>query len=281
MYTFIGDLKREVDKKLKQTLSSDLNILKKSLEATSIYSDAFKRLKEFISGYTFKDEAEEIHFFKEIKPQFFYRLIYYRKVYHIEMDRPYGIESQRQYLIDEIKSINRYNSKRSDFVHYYRSGSTHLDSLFYVRGHAATAVYLETFHYERDPLFSTNCDFMVACILANELLLSYLTEQLDFLDQSPMDRLLPRVRITWQASKADLNEQIFAWSGKKVFGDIPQTQLFNYIQRVFNIELDTNISRTFEDLRIRNKRTPFLDELKESLIKQMDRSRKRWKSIDK
>ncbi len=93
MYTFIGDLKREVDKKLKQTLSSDLNILKKSLEATSIYSDAFKRLKEFISGYTFKDEAEEIHFFKEIKPQFFYRLIYYRKVYHIEMDRPYGIES--------------------------------------------------------------------------------------------------------------------------------------------------------------------------------------------
>ncbi len=122
---------------------------------------------------------------------------------------------------------------------------------------------------------------MVACILANELLLSYLTEQLDFLDQTPMDRSLPRVRITWQASKADLNEQIFAWSGKKVFGDIPQTQLFNYIQRVFNIEPDTNISRTFEDLRIRNKRTPFLDELKESLIKQMDRSCKRRKSIDK
>ena len=65
MYTFIGDLKREVDKKLKQTLSSDLNILKKSLEATSIYSDAFKRLKELISGYTFKDEAEEIHFLKK------------------------------------------------------------------------------------------------------------------------------------------------------------------------------------------------------------------------
>ncbi len=281
MYTFIGNLKKDVDKKLKKTLSADLNLLKKSLEATSIYSDAFKRLKEFISEYTFKDEAEEIHFFKEIKPRFFHRLIYYRKIYHIEMDRPYGIESQRQYLIDEIKSINRYNSKRSDFVHYYRSGSTHLDSLFYVRGHANTAVYLETFHYERDPLFSTNCDFMVACILANELLLSYLTEQLDFLDQSPMDQSLPRVRITWQASKADLNEQIFAWSGKKVFGDIPQTQLFNYIQRVFNIELDTNISRTFEDLRIRNKRTPFLDELKESLIEQMDRSRKRRKIINK
>lgn len=57
------------------------------------------------------------------------------------MNRPEGVESQRAYLIDEIKGINRYNSKRSDFVRYYRSGLTHLDSIYYLRGHADVALY--------------------------------------------------------------------------------------------------------------------------------------------
>ena len=90
--------------------------MKKSLEASQVLANAFQQVKEFIGSYTFKDEAEEIQFFKEIKPRLFYRLLYYRKVYNIEMNRPVGVDSQRAYLIDEIKAINRYHTKRSDFV---------------------------------------------------------------------------------------------------------------------------------------------------------------------
>ena len=68
----------------------------------------------------------------------FYRLLSYCKIYNIEMNRPVGVDSQRAYLIDEIKAINRYNAKRSDFVHYYRSGLTHLDSIYYLRGRIDT-----------------------------------------------------------------------------------------------------------------------------------------------
>ena len=101
-----------------------------------------------------------IEFFKIIKPHLYHRLIYYRKVYNIEMNRPVGIESQYAYLHDEIKAIDRYNDKHSDFVRYYRSGMTHLDSLYYLRNRTDAALYLESFHYERDPKFSTNADFM-------------------------------------------------------------------------------------------------------------------------
>lgn len=92
------------------------------------------QLKAFIADYTFRDEVEEIEFFKTVKPRICHRLIYYRKIYNIEMNRPVGSESQRSYLIDEIRGINRYNEKRSDFVRYYRSGLTHLDALYYLRG---------------------------------------------------------------------------------------------------------------------------------------------------
>lgn len=240
--------------------------------------DAFQRLREFISSYPFKNEAEEIEFFKTIKPRLYHRLIYYRKVYNIEMNRPVGVESQKAYLIDEIKSINRYNTKRSDFVRYYRSGLTHLDSLYYLRGRIDTALYLESFHYERDPMFSTNADFKVARIMANELLLTYLTKESEALERQQMEKSLPRVRITWMGTKTELYEQIFAWNSRKVFGDVPLSRLLDYVSAVFNIELNPNYSRTFADMRIRNKQTPFLDSLKEALIKRMQswkRDRKR------
>lgn len=269
MKIFISILEKEIEKKLKKIESADLNIMKKSLEASQVLADAFQRLKEFISSYTFKDEAEEIEFFKETKPRLFYRLLYYRKVYNIEMNRPVGVDSQRAYLIDEIKAINRYNTKRSDFVRYYRSGLTHLDTLYYLRGRIDTALYLESFHYERDPMFSTNCDFKVARLKANEMLMVYLNKELESLETKRLEQSLPRVRITWTATKTELYEQIFAWDSRKVFGDVPLTKLLDYVQTVFNIELDSNYSRTFSDMRIRNNKTPFLDSLKEALIKRM------------
>ena len=271
MKSFVYNLEKDIEKKLKKIESADLNILKKSLEASLVLGDAFQKMKEFISTYTFRDEVEEIEFFKVIKPRLFYRLIYYRKIYNIEMNRPVGVESQRAYLIDEIKAINRYNAKRSDFVRYYRSGLTHMDSMYYLRGSIDTALYLESFHHERDPSFSTNCDFKVARILANELLIQYLTKELEVFEQRQVEQSLPRVRLTWNGTKTELVEQIFAWDSRKVFGNIPLTRLAEYIQTVFNIELDKNFSRTFGDMRIRNRQTPFLDSLKEALLKRMNR----------
>ena len=86
-----------------------------------------------------------------------------------------------------------------------------------------------------------------------------------------MEQSLPRVRLTWNGTKTELVEQIFAWDSRKVFGNIPHTRLAEYIQTVFNIELDKNFSRTFGDMRIRNRQTPFLDSLKEALLKRMNR----------
>ena len=229
MKQFVIRLEKEYERKLKKIESSDLNILKKSLEASLVLGDAFQQLRNFISTYTFKNEAEEIEFFKIIKPRLYHRLIYYRKVYNIEMNRPVGVESQKAYLIDEIKAINRYNTKRSDFVRYYRSGLTHLDSLYYLRGRIDTALYLESFHYERDPMFSTNADFKVAKLLANELLSAYLKGELEALEyvKTASTDSLPSVRLTWQDSKTDLTELIYLLDSKRSFGNVPlSTRIF-------------------------------------------------------
>lgn len=271
MKQFVIRLEKEYERKLKKIESSDLNILKKSLEASLVLGDAFQQLRNFISTYTFKNEAEEIEFFKIIKPRLYHRLIYYRKVYNIEMNRPVGVESQKAYLIDEIKAINRYNTKRSDFVRYYRSGLTHLDSLYYLRGRIDTALYLESFHYERDPMFSTNADFKVAKLLANELLSAYLKGELEALEyvKTASTDSLPSVRLTWQDSKTDLTELIYLLDSKRSFGNVPLSQLAAYIAKIFNIQLDTNLSRTFCDMKLRNNPTPWIDKAKQALLQRM------------
>lgn len=198
MIAFIEKLNSEVLRSIERIESRDTDVLKKSLEASRVLGEAFDRLKQYIIGYRFQNDDEEIKFFKEIKPRLFCRLIYYRKLYNIEMNRPVGsIEAQREYLDAHVRAINAYTQKRLDFIRYFRSGATHLDSLYFLRGQTDTEQYLETFYYELDPQFSTNADFKVAKILANDMLSVYLMGELESLESTNLRNMvlpLPDVR---------------------------------------------------------------------------------------
>lgn len=140
-----------------------------------LLEQGFSELKEIVSFYKFKSEMDEIFFFKIIKPKFFSKLIYYRKVYNIEMMRPNGQDCVlKNYFINELNQLENFYNKNIDFYKYYRSGSTHLDKYFFLRGKQDIQMTMETFYFERDPNFSTICDFKVAKIVANEMLRIYL-----------------------------------------------------------------------------------------------------------
>ena len=277
MLEYVTKLRKETDEAIDNIESSDNNTLKKSLEASHVLAKAFDRLKTFIFSYQFRDEEEEITFFKETKPKFCYRLIYYRKLYNIEMNRPVaGTDRQKEYLCEELDSINKYTNKRLDFIRYYRSGSTHLDSLYFLRGKMDNEQYLETFYYELDPNFSTNCDFKVAKILSNDMLSAYLMQEIERLDNNGLISMplgFPTVKLTWQGTKTELMEQLYSWDSDNTFGDIPLTQLSDYIQNIFNIQLDKNLSRAFSEMKTRNNPTPFLDKLKAALLWRMGRKK--------
>lgn len=273
MIDFVKGLQKEIQKNIDRLERSEDNVIKKSLEVSHIVGEAFDQLKEFIKSYEFQSETEEIEFFKEIKPRLFSQLIYYRKLYNIEMMRPQAsIEVQKEYLKDELDAINKYTNKRLDFIRYYRSGATYLDKLYFLRGQTDTEQYLESFYYELDPLFSTNCDFKVARIIANDMLMPYLLneiEKLDYENHKCGTQPFPETRLTWQASKSVLIEILYALDSGSCFGNVPLTQVASYFENVFNVRLDSNLSRAFSDMKIRNNPTQGLDGLKEALLKRM------------
>ncbi|MBB4035381.1 hypothetical protein GGR21_001274 [Dysgonomonas hofstadii] len=275
MLRFTSRLKKEVDAEIEKIEYSEISSMTKSLEASRVLREAYTQLKTFILSYNFQNEEEEILFFKEIKPRLCFRLIYYRKLFNVELDRPTGIDRQREYLNDLLNGINKYNSKRLDFIRYYRSGSSHFDSLYFLRGQTDTEQYMETFSYEFDPNFTTNCDFKVAKILANDMLSDYLMREIEALNDNNNKIMssfgFPAIKLTWKGSKAELQEQILSWDSDSAFGDVPLTQLHNYIQNVFNIQLDSNLSRVLDDLKIRLSPTPYIDKLKKALLRRMGR----------
>ena len=63
MKDFAARLEEEAEKKVEKIEAGDLNMIKKSFEASLVLADAFLQLKAFIADYTFRDEVEEIEFF--------------------------------------------------------------------------------------------------------------------------------------------------------------------------------------------------------------------------
>lgn len=251
-------------------------MLKKAEKCVKVLESAFEEMKELVGKSKFKDETEEIQFFKETKPQLFCKLIYYKKVFDIENMRPNGSNSvQKGYLSGELDHLTVYFNKNIDFYKYYRSGSTHFDRYYFLRGKPDIQMNTESFYFERDPCFAAGCDFKVAKILANELLRIYLNEELMKLEQPYAEReyfdTFPKTKETWTRNKTDLVELLYAICETDCFnfGKTNLKRLTTYFENVFNIDLG-NVYHTYIEIKDRANRTQFLDELKEKLLAKMD-----------
>lgn len=89
------------------------------------------------------------------------------------------------------------------------------------------------------------------------MLYSYLTQEIELLNDNGIkvgSFGFPSTKLTWKGSKVELQEQIISWDSAGTFGEVPLTQLYSYVQNVFNIQLDSNLSRSFGELKIRVSR---------------------------
>src|SRR5690606_6257888 len=60
--------------------------------AIALCNKALGILKRFLAGYFFESLAEEILFFRSVKPLFYSKYIYYIKVYNYQIKKPEGSE---------------------------------------------------------------------------------------------------------------------------------------------------------------------------------------------
>ena len=112
-------------------------------------------------------------------------------------------------------------------------------------------------------------------ILANEKIENYILSELTKLKKSQLmgnTIHLPKVKLTWTASKIFLIELIYALYLFGAFNHRKATlkQIFAYFEDVFNVDLGANPSKAYTEMRERKQRTTFLDKLRETLSNKMD-----------
>ena len=269
----------EIEKQIKKIERDEKNEIAKSTQILKFLESKLTELKSFIVKYDFKTEEEEILFFKEIKPKIIRKLIYYISVYKIEINRPKGsCSTVEAYLLSELDRLEHYFDRNIEMYHYYRTGCTHFDKIYFLRNRDADIpMNIACFYFERDVRFSTGYDYKIAKIMANDFLELYIKSQLIKLKENVESEhnvhTKLKTRQTWTASKTDLVELIYALDTAKCInhGNINLKTLASYLEDIFNVCIG-DIYRIYLEIRERKgSRTQFLDYLKDSLTDRMDK----------
>ncbi|AEW85360.1 hypothetical protein FCOL_02575 [Flavobacterium columnare ATCC 49512] len=252
------------------------NPINKCEKAIEIILISITNLKKAIQKNNFKSVSEEIDFFKNIKPRFTSKLIYYNAIFKIETKKPHGGERiLKKYLNNELDKLKRYFDNNLDFYKYYRTGSNYLDHKYFTRGKFDIKLALDSFYFEVDHSFSTSHDFKVAKIMAHDLIQVYLEDKLLMMEnREPKEKSQgnPKVKQTWTGSKVALIELLYALHTEGVFnnGASDLKDVAEYFENIFNIDLG-QYHRAFLEIRMRKSdQTKFLNSLKEKLVKRME-----------
>ena len=269
----------EIHNKEDKILSQSKRLIDEAYEMTLYLQDLLGSVKKYITEEGFKNDEEEIHFFRCIKPQILGKLIYYNKIYRIETTCPVSNgKMYYSYFSGQLANLKREYIEHlcsSDFYRYYRSGRTDRDDTYFKRGNINYHDGLNSIVFEIDPEFSTFFDYKTARIISNELLYTYLLTKINP-DENP-DVILQKPEsskdIFWTDSKNAIIELIYALyaSGVISHGKIGIRKISLMFQILFRIPLG-DLHHAFHRMKTRSgSRTSFLDQLKFSLEEYMDK----------
>lgn len=250
-------------------------ILKRSDLSFHACKKIIEALKVLTLKHKFKNEEEEIKFFKEVKPQFTSRLVYHLMVYNIETRKPNGgKEILKKYFTKELEKLKHYFDYNIDFYKYHRSGATYLDNKYFLRDKYDITLTLDGHIFENDPRFSTTHDYKIAKILAHDRLQVFIENEMAWLESRDANYSFIRenTKLNWTESKTSLIELIYALHSQGAFdnGRADIKEIATCFETVFNIELG-ELYRTYQEIRGRkSSRTKFLSTLQDKLLKRMD-----------
>lgn len=218
--------------------------------ATGCCKLALDRLHKLVVQEGFPDKKAEIFFFKKIKPSVCSKLMYYQAVFDIESIRlELDKENLRKYFQKEMKKILKYMNKNKVKVQYYRCGHSHLDEKYFLRDNREIPLELKDSHAMMDEDFFTWHDHTFSTIMANEMLLGYIKNEMEKLDNLT-GRALPESKLRWTGNKIDLDELIYALylDGSVNDGKATIIEITKGFEWLFNTSLQKEIYNTQDQL---------------------------------
>lgn len=248
-------------------------------ESMSLITGFLDQLREQVTTVAFRDQLEEIYFFKFEKPEYYSLKIFEVARFTLVNQKPKGTpEMLRRYFMDELMFVARFFRQYGFYYEYFRSGFTELDDTLFLRGSMVQPALLAEVP-ELDSDFCTSGDYLFAKFMAYELLQDYILEELKQLDsQEPVVMQLGAAGakrwLDWTGEVVNLVELGYALyvSRQMNEGKASLSEIFRWLEESFGVEIGIPANR-FREIKRRKRitRTHFLDLLKVDLLRYMDK----------
>jgi hypothetical protein len=244
------------------------NIIKKCYAVIEFIEKKLEDLFLRIRKHKFDEISDEIYFFKVIKPTIVAKLIYYKTILKIEIDLPSSKKNKIRAYEKAINNIYRYSKENKTFYTYYRSRATYNDALYFVRSKKKVIFKQDCNCINLDSKLSTSHDYIMAKMIANDMITEYLENRIEELEKNYSTILPNNTVLNWSGSKVDLVELVYSLHHSKAFnnGNSDIKEIAAYFSKMFNIEIEDSIYRSYLDIKSRKiDRTKFLKQLSDTL----------------
>ncbi len=255
--------KKNVDKKGTKTEKLKLQLI----QAKEVLND----LRIYIRKNKFRDGNEEVHFFKNIKPNIYADFISYNNQLKYQVSKPNTTNSiLKNHLKNELKKLESQKRKNLKFYQYYKHNNTYLDHLYFLRENKQLDLFSIDTSIYLDSEFYTSHDTLAAEVIAYDLLTNFYKQEINKLKSISSGKFDDNKKrnqssLNWTASKTDLVELVYALkvSGAINTGNINTKELVSIFSSLFNIEV-SNHYKIYSDIKNRStERTKFLKKLVE------------------
>jgi len=271
-------LLRQLEMELEEISFAVLSPSERLSSASKRISFAVSKVKNFLSDHPFASVAEEIGFFKSIKPSFCHWQVYFSELFTIEENLPFGdAKMQELYFENEMVYIQRFFREHSLQYQYYRRGATELDNIYFVRNaDVSNSMLLPVVQGVLDD-FSTPCDAIFSKIKAFEKLREWLAERIAFLKGNggkPYFQGSGDEELHWTGDSINLAEIAVGIHRTKQLnnGSASLGAIFRWLEEKFHVSIGVP-SKRISEIKRRTKfsRTRFMDEMVEETLRSFDR----------
>jgi hypothetical protein len=241
---------------------------------------AFEKLKRFIADTPFKDQDDEIAFFKYEKPKFTAEHFYAMEIFTIETARPLNDTATLKAFYDqELTYIHRFLEQNKFLYSYYQFDLKELDHLLFFRGAKPVDIPVPEM-MGLDPAFATCCDMLWGKFMAFERLEQWLQKEISDLNGSgtaasvsPAQPTAPVGTLKWTGESINLVEIAYGiWlTGQLNNGQVSITEIVEFLEGAFRIRIG-KAHRRWQGIANRKRLgyTKFLDEMKGKIEKRVE-----------
>ena len=236
--------------KHEEKVKTKVEILKLKLTTSK---ELLNKLRFKIRDTVFKDNQDEINFFKNTKPKICADFIYYSTQIQYLHSKPNSTNSiLKNYIKNKLKKLESKKRKNLEFYRYYKQSSSYYDHLYFLRENKQLELFSADISFYLDTEFYTSHDTLVAEVIAYDLLTNFYKKEINKLKNISLgvfndDLKFDNVESSWTASKTDLVELIYALKVSEAInnGNVNTKELTTLLCNVFNIDIPNSFENLF------------------------------------